>query len=220
MVAAHFEVGRSGGRVFARGYCLHRRRARRCPRDTLLQRSRRYPSSAFATRNFAHGSTDSVEQFERQATHLLTRFPWRQRKCGPRLLLDCCRAARASRARSGARGARAYARKTLLEDIVWPDETTTARFYTQRALAWRKALRGDWIPAMHLLDGAFALAPDAMRRGIIFADRARISMAIGEHVSAASSRANAFECFSEVEWKSSSKGRGHGRFCGYGHPAR
>jgi DNA-binding CsgD family transcriptional regulator len=53
---------------------------------------------------------------------------------------------------------------------------------------------------MHLLDGAFAFAPDAMRRGLVFADRARISSAIGERVSAASSRANAFECFSEIEW--------------------
>ncbi|MGD0969538.1 MAG: LuxR C-terminal-related transcriptional regulator, partial [Candidatus Aquilonibacter sp.] len=84
--------------------------------------------------------------------------------------------------------------------VAWPRERVTARFYTQRALAWQKSLRGNWIPAMQLLDGAFALAPDTMRRGIVFADRARISTAIGEYVSAASSRANAIECFSQVDW--------------------
>ena len=75
-----------------------------------------------------------------------------------------------------------------------------------------KSLRGDWIPAMHLLDGAFSFAPDAMRRGLIFADRARISMAIGEHVSAASSRANAFECFSEIDWNSAHRDEAMGVF--------
>jgi DNA-binding CsgD family transcriptional regulator len=92
-----------------------------------------------------------------------------------------------------------YAEK-LLEEIPWPVERTEARFYTQRAIAWQKALRGEWIPAMHLLDGAFGLAPDSIRRGLVFADRARISGAIGERVSAVSSTANAFECFSEIDW--------------------
>ncbi len=92
-----------------------------------------------------------------------------------------------------------YAEK-LLGDISWPVERTEARFYTHRAIAWQKALRGEWIPAMHLLDGAFGLAPDSMRRGLVFADRARISGAISERVSAASSIANAFECFSEIDW--------------------
>ncbi|HTU69085.1 MAG TPA: LuxR C-terminal-related transcriptional regulator [Candidatus Baltobacteraceae bacterium] len=53
---------------------------------------------------------------------------------------------------------------------------------------------------MQLLDATFALAPDEMRRGLIFADRARISAAIGEPVSAASSCTNAFDSFSEVDW--------------------
>ena len=88
----------------------------------------------------------------------------------------------------------------------------TPRFYAQRALAWQKASRGDWIPAMHLLDSAFAFAPDAMRRGLIFADRARISMAIGERISAASSCANAFECFSEIEWSGAPREEAMGVF--------
>jgi len=88
----------------------------------------------------------------------------------------------------------------LLERVVWPQEETAARFYAQRALAWRKAIRGDWIPAMHSLDAALALAPDATRRGLIFADRSRISLAAGEPISAKSSCANALDCFAEIDW--------------------
>jgi DNA-binding CsgD family transcriptional regulator len=88
----------------------------------------------------------------------------------------------------------------LLTSVAWPRDATTSRFYTQRALAWRKTLNGNWIPAMHLLDGALAIAPDAARRGLIFADRARVSIAAGESMSATSSRANAFDCFAEIDW--------------------
>jgi hypothetical protein len=67
-------------------------------------------------------------------------------------------------------------------------------------VAWCKATRGEWIPAMHLLDATLAAAPDAVRRGLIFADRARVSGVIGEQVGAASSRSAAFECFLDANW--------------------
>jgi DNA-binding CsgD family transcriptional regulator len=90
--------------------------------------------------------------------------------------------------------------ESLLNAVAWPVDATTSRFYTQRALAWRRALHGGWIPAMHLLDGALALAPDAARRGLIFADRARVSSAVGELLSATSSRANALDSFAAIDW--------------------
>jgi DNA-binding CsgD family transcriptional regulator len=140
------------------------------------------------------------EQFERQATHLLHALSLAIDQNVDRALVGTIADALAPLAREIELGELGLRAESLLQKIAWPEEHTTARFYSQRALAWQKALRGDWIPAMHLLDGAFAFAPDAMRRGLVFADRARISSAIGERVSAASSRANAFECFSEIEW--------------------
>jgi DNA-binding CsgD family transcriptional regulator len=140
------------------------------------------------------------EQFEKQAAYLMHALSLGLKENVDRGLVAELAATLAHIVRDvdlGELGARA---EELLEHVAWPSEATAFRFYTQRAIAWRKALRGEWIPAMHLLDGAAALAPDAMRRGLIFADRARISQVIGEHVSANSSRANALDCFSEIDW--------------------
>ncbi|HTV92533.1 MAG TPA: LuxR C-terminal-related transcriptional regulator [Verrucomicrobiae bacterium] len=140
------------------------------------------------------------EQFEKQVAQLLHALSLATKENVDRRLVAAIAEPLALLVREMQLGELGLYAESLLEKISWPEEQTTARFYTQRALAWQKALRGDWIPAMHLLDGAFALAPDVMRRGLIFADRARISVAIGERVSAASSRANAFECFSQIDW--------------------
>jgi DNA-binding CsgD family transcriptional regulator len=145
--------------------------------------------------------TDGLhEHFERQASHLLHALSLATQEDVDRMLVASIADSLAPLVREVELGELGVYAETLLERIVWPKEQTTSRFYTQRALAWQKALRGDWIPAMHLLDGAFGLAPDSIRRGLVFADRARISGAIGERVSAASSIANAFECFSEIDW--------------------
>ncbi len=90
----------------------------------------------------------------------------------------------------------------LLSSVPWPRDATTYRFYTQRALAWRHAVRGDWIRATGLLDATVALAPDNVRRALLFADRSRVSHAVGESVSALSACANALECFSDIDWTS------------------
>jgi DNA-binding CsgD family transcriptional regulator len=152
------------------------------------------------------------EQFEKQATHLLHALSLAAKEKVDRGLFAIIAEPLALLVREIELGELGLHAESLLEQIPWPEEQTTARFYTQRALAWQKALRGDWIPAMRLLDGAFAFAPDAIRRGIVFADRARISMAIGERVSAISSSANAFECFSGVEWGSARRDEAAGVF--------
>ncbi len=141
-----------------------------------------------------------VDDFERQATHLLHALSLALEENVDRVLTARIAESLAPLVREAELGELGLRAEELLERVVWPNETATARFYTQRALAWRKALRGDWIPAMHLLDAALALAPDATRRGLIFADRSRISVAAGEHISAGSSRANAIDCFSEINW--------------------
>ena len=147
--------------------------------------------------------TDGLrEHFERQAGQLLHALSLATQEDVDRMLVASIADSLAPLVREVELGELGVYAETLLERIVWPKEQTTSRFYTQRALAWQKALRGDWIPAMHLLDGAFGLAPDSMRRGLVFADRARISGAIGERVSALSSCANAFDCFSEIDWSS------------------
>jgi DNA-binding CsgD family transcriptional regulator len=152
------------------------------------------------------------EQYEKQATHLLHALSLATKETVDRGLFAIIAEPLAPLVREMELGELGVYAESLLEKISWPEEQTTARFYTQRTLAWKKALRGDWIPAMHLLDGAFAFAPDAMRRGLIFADRARISNAIGERISAASSRANAFECFSEVNWNAARRDEAIGVF--------
>ena len=146
-----------------------------------------------------------VDDFERQATHLLNALSLALRENVDHALTAIVAESLAPLVREVELGELGVRAEELLEGVTWTHETATARFYTQRALAWRKALRGEWIPAMHLLDSAFALAPDTMRRGLIFADRARISTVIGERVSATSSCTNVFECFSEVEWSQAQK---------------
>jgi DNA-binding CsgD family transcriptional regulator len=142
------------------------------------------------------------EQFEKQCIHLLHALSLAVDGDVDRGLVASVAGPLALLAREidlGDLGARA---ETLLESVAWPQDPSVYRFYTQRAIAWRKALRGGWIPAMHLLDGALSQAPDTMRRGLVFADRSRVSRAVGESVSAASSRTNAFDCFAEIDWTS------------------
>ena len=146
-----------------------------------------------------------VDDFERQATHLLSALSLALKENVDRVLTVRIAESLAPLVREVELGELGNRAEELLERVAWPSETVTARFYTQRALAWRKALRGDWIPAMHLLDGALTLAPDAMRRGLVFADRSRISLAAGEHISAESSSANAVDCFSEIDWSGLSR---------------
>ncbi|HTC30706.1 MAG TPA: LuxR C-terminal-related transcriptional regulator [Candidatus Acidoferrum sp.] len=141
-----------------------------------------------------------VDDFERQATHLLSALSLALKENVDRVLIVRIAESLAPLVREVDLGELGVRAEELLEGVAWTSETATARFYTHRALAWRKALRGDWVPAMHLLDAALTIAPDATRRGLIFADRSRISLAAGEQISAASSCANALDCFSEINW--------------------
>jgi DNA-binding CsgD family transcriptional regulator len=141
-----------------------------------------------------------VDDFERQASHLLHALSLALSENVDQVLTVLIAEMLSPHLREVELGDLGLRAEELLERLVWPRETATARFYIQRALAWQKALRGDWIPAMRLLDAALSLAPDATRRGLIFADRSRISLAAGEQISAESSCVNALDCFAEIDW--------------------
>jgi DNA-binding CsgD family transcriptional regulator len=140
------------------------------------------------------------EQFEKQSTHLLHALSLATDGDIDAGLTASVAGALALLTREIDLGELGLRAETLLGSVRWPQDPSVYRFYTQRAIAWRRALHGAWIPAMHLLDGALSLAPDMMRRGLVFADRSRVSRATGEALSAASSRANAFDCFAEIDW--------------------
>lgn len=93
----------------------------------------------------------------------------------------------------------------LFTRVTWPKEHTTYRFYVFRALAWRRALHGEWISALALLDTSLACAPNALRRGLIYADRARISANANEAVAAASSLESAIRTFVDVDWTATTR---------------
>ena len=150
--------GLSRSRVCSSARCIHGRDACSRARRTRARVTTQNASSAFVTRHFAHGSTGSTSSLKSRATYLLHALslasmePWiavcphmvagtlavliREVELGE---LGSCR---------NAAGSRHLASRTH----------DASRFYTQRAIAWRKALRGDWIPAMHLLDGLVARA--------------------------------------------------------------
>jgi DNA-binding CsgD family transcriptional regulator len=94
----------------------------------------------------------------------------------------------------------------LLARVEWPVDNTTYQYYGQWAMAWRQATLGEWIPAMNLLNGTLFLAPNVFSKSLIYADRARISRALKEPVSAASSCAFAYECLSTVNWSEAQNG--------------
>lgn len=88
----------------------------------------------------------------------------------------------------------------LFGRIVWPADNSVYRFYAQRGMAWRHAVKGEWIRAMHLLDQALGIVPDNMREALIFLDRARISRAVSEDMAAVSASAFALERFESLDW--------------------
>ncbi len=141
-----------------------------------------------------------TEDLERQATYLLHALSRAIAEEVDRGLVAIIAGSLALLVREMELGDLALHAEELLEAVEWPEDETIYRFYAQRALAWRKSLRGDWIPAMEALDSTLAIAPDPMRRALVFCDRARISYAVGERVGAASARLNAFAAFDDIDW--------------------
>ena len=89
-----------------------------------------------------------------------------------------------------------------LDRVAWPVDSSIYTFYGLRGMASRKAMRGEWIRAMHLLDEAAHRAPDVLRRGLVCIDRGRISQVLSEQVALRSNVDFAFTCFFDVDWNS------------------
>ena len=90
---------------------------------------------------------------------------------------------------------------SLLEQVEWPLDPSHYTFYAKWGMAWRNAVKGDWIRAMRMLDEASHSAPDAKRLGLIYVDRARISVAIGECVASETWVRLAYQHFDAIDWK-------------------
>jgi DNA-binding CsgD family transcriptional regulator/tetratricopeptide (TPR) repeat protein len=67
-----------------------------------------------------------------------------------------------------------------LGGLPWPDFFNTARFQTTKALAWAKALQGDYFNAFRFLKQSAAAAPDDAWRTMVLCDRAYLANARGE----------------------------------------
>jgi DNA-binding CsgD family transcriptional regulator len=88
----------------------------------------------------------------------------------------------------------------LLGRVVWPVDNSEYRYYGQWAIAWRMATVGKWIPAMTLLHNTLLVAPNEFSKALIYADRARISLALNERVAASSARMHAYDCLDNLNW--------------------
>ena len=96
-------------------------------------------SSAFATPHFARGSTDYTNSLKSKRHICFTRFHLRSTVDVDRGLQATIAGTLAPLVRELELGELGDRAEQLLESVVWPQERTMSRFYTQRALAWRKA---------------------------------------------------------------------------------
>ncbi len=62
-----------------------------------------------------------------------------------------------------------------LELVEWPSDFDIARFQTTKAVAWTKALQGDYFNAFRFLKQSASVAPDAAWRTMAFCDRAYLA---------------------------------------------
>jgi DNA-binding CsgD family transcriptional regulator len=67
-----------------------------------------------------------------------------------------------------------------LDGLPWPEFFKAARFQTTKALAWTKALQGDYFNAFRFLKQSAAVAPDNGWRAMALCDRAYLANARGE----------------------------------------
>lgn len=93
----------------------------------------------------------------------------------------------------------AYA-ENLLRRVPWGRISVHDRYYGERALAWRRALEGEYVSALTHLDSAMSAAPDDLCRAVSHIDAARIAAASKATVHARASIELAFTAFERVDW--------------------
>jgi DNA-binding CsgD family transcriptional regulator/tetratricopeptide (TPR) repeat protein len=68
-----------------------------------------------------------------------------------------------------------------LDGVPWPEDFAPNRFQTLKALAWSKALQGDYFSAFRLLKSASSIVPSEPWRVVAACDRAYLAQSFGEN---------------------------------------
>jgi len=89
-----------------------------------------------------------------------------------------------------------------LSGTPWPDDWRINRFQAVKALAWAKALQGDYFNAFRYLKESRGLATDNAWRTMAFCDRAYLASAIGEERWSRQEMLEAEECAERWDWDS------------------
>jgi DNA-binding CsgD family transcriptional regulator len=88
-----------------------------------------------------------------------------------------------------------------LGGLPWPKFFKTARFQTMKALAWAKALQGDYFNAFRFLKQGAAIAPDDAWRTMVLCDRAYLANARDEEQWFRQELFDAEEVAETVDWE-------------------
>lgn len=89
-----------------------------------------------------------------------------------------------------------------LEMVEWPADFDIARFQTTKALAWSKALQGDYFNAFRFLKRSALAAPDAAWRTMAFCDRAYLAYVRQQELWFRQELSDAEESAALVDWES------------------
>ena len=89
-----------------------------------------------------------------------------------------------------------------LELVEWPSHFDIARFQTTKALAWSKALQGDYFNAFRFLKQSASVAPDPAWRTMAFCDRAYLARVRQQDLWFRQELSDAEESAALVDWES------------------
>lgn len=88
-----------------------------------------------------------------------------------------------------------------LELVEWPPDFQIARFQTTKAVAWARALQGDYFNAFRFLKTSAAAAPDAAWRTMAFCDRAYLARVRNQDLWFRQELSDAEESAALVDWE-------------------
>jgi DNA-binding CsgD family transcriptional regulator len=89
-----------------------------------------------------------------------------------------------------------------LQLVEWPSDFAIARFQTTKALAWSKALQGDYFNAFRFLKQSATVAPDPAWRTMAFCDRAYLASVRKQDLWFRQELSDAEESAALVDWES------------------
>jgi len=87
-----------------------------------------------------------------------------------------------------------------LGGVPWPDDFRVARFQATKAIAWAKALQGDYFNAFRYLKQSATVAPDDAWRAVALSDRAYLAHVRGEQTWFRQELSDAQEAAEAADW--------------------